>query len=110
MVESRYELIRQMEAAGETRVREALMRGGYATHLKPLVQEWLKKEEANRLALDQSEQLEIARSNKDAAWAAAEAAREAARHAKTANMIATLALVAAVIAIAVSIVGLFISL
>jgi hypothetical protein len=47
-----------------------------------------------------SEQIDIARSAKDAAW-------EAARAAQTANTIATIALIGAAMAIAVSIFGLF---
>lgn len=78
--------------------------------------QWLAEAEKWLLQIDradekvsQSENLEIARSAKDAAWEAANAARDAAREAKTANTIATLALIAAAIAIAVSIVAVFLT-
>lgn len=97
-----------MEQAGEKQVRNALQRGGYIGETASIAREWLENQRTQRMDDSQAEQLETAKSAKDAAWAAADAARDAAREAKTANMIATLALAAAVIAIAVSMVALFI--
>jgi hypothetical protein len=106
---SEHEIRRDLEAAGEEKVRNAYNRGAYSQsgELESFVRSWLENKKAGRDDAAQTEQLAIARSAADAAWAAAEAAREAAREAKTANRIATLALIAAVIAIAVAIVSVF---
>ena len=110
-------------AEGEATVRSRVGMGHhspYNAEHRALAVVWLDEMDRARDAeaaahndASQAEQIEIARSAKDAAWAAAEAAREAAReavrantHATTANRIASAALAAAVIAIAVSIYGL----
>jgi len=98
------------ERSGEAAVRQAIEDKFLTGGLRMSALAWLaRKEEARRLQSEasQAEQIDIARSAKDAAWAAAEAARDAANEARTANMTARLALAAAVIAIAVSIIGLF---
>lgn len=103
-----HEFRRQLEQAGEERVRNALSRGGYAGQHEVFARKWLSDAKVRREETASAEQLDIARSNKDAAWVAAEAARDAAREAKSANTIATLALIVAVIAIAVAVVGIFV--
>jgi hypothetical protein len=73
---------------------------------------WLaqKDEESERLRLaSQAEQIEIARSAKDAAWTAAEAALRAATAAERANTRATIALIIAAISIAITVASSFVS-
>lgn len=96
----------ELDRLGEEQVRENLLRKAYGDvgSKHDFVLEWLRVKESERKEASQSEQTEIARSAKDAAWAAAEAARDAAREAKTANTIAKTALAIAIIAIVVSIV------
>ena len=68
---------------------------------------WLAEgdhEEARLIDASQAEQLEIARSAKDAAWAAAAAAERAAAAAEKANTRATIALALAAISIAATII------
>ena len=106
----------ELETLGEESVRVRIMTGAYApkSAKRQLAEEWIRKKdqeraddlEARKLA-SQSEQIDIARDAKDAAWAAADAARDAAREAKKANIIATLALIAAIPAIAISLIALF---
>ena len=99
----------ELEEAGEDAVRQnlALGRYGRGRGRDIAATAWLARKDQEREAASKAESLEIARSTKDAGWAAAEVARYAAREAKNANTIATLALVAAVIAIAVSIISTF---
>ena len=88
------------EERGEEWVREGVAQCRWGERNLPFVQLWLERRESARNDASNAEQIDIARSAKDAAW-------EAARAAKSANTIATLALIAAVIAIAVSILGAF---
>lgn len=118
----RLQWLAELNDMGEQTVRD-LLANGRASSTKTLwAQQWLDEIDQERSdALDakreasQSEQTEIARSARDAAWSAADAAREAATAAreqalaaKTANTIATVALIAAIIAMAISIIGLFV--
>jgi hypothetical protein len=100
-------VVKDLERAGEAKVRDQMTRGLLDAQTEMVARKWLQVKERERADASQAEQIEIARSAKDAAWAAAEAARDAAREAKTANIIATLALIGAAIAIAVSIVAAF---
>jgi hypothetical protein len=72
---------------------------------------WLEgkdQESERRREASQAEQIEIARSAKDAAWAAALAAERAATAAEKANIRATIALVIAAISIAATIIGVWV--
>jgi len=92
----------RLEKLGEARVRLQIKGVGFSLPFQISALEWLAErddEARKRNEYSQSEQIDIARSAKDAAW-------EAARAARTANKIATAALIAAVIAIAVSIISL----
>lgn len=91
-----------LEKLGEDVVRERIIAKTYNDVRRGLAEEWLRLREEERMEASQSEQIDIARSAKDAAW-------EAARAAHNANIIATLALIAAAIAIAVSILAIFLS-
>jgi hypothetical protein len=74
--------------------------GGLPTQHNVTALEWLaeKHQEAARLAAaSQAEQIEIARSAKDAAWAAARAAEKANRRATAALMLAAISIVATII-------------
>lgn len=110
---TREEFWAELEEAGEEEVRARVNTGRYTSGNKKreLAQQWLDKKVHERAELSerrkeasQSEQIEIARSAKDAAWSAAEAARSAAaeareqsRMARAANIRATIALIIATI-------------
>lgn len=100
-----------LEVLGEAEVRKRAAMGLYGTSNKKrrYVDQWLDQLVRSRSDASQAEQIDIARSAKDAAWAAADAAREAAREARTANTIAKVALASAIVAIVVSIVGFFVN-
>jgi len=107
---AREEFWAKLDATGEEQIRLNLGRDVYgmpkaAHHV--WATEWLRQHDQARSDASHSEQIDIARSAKDAAWSAANAAREAAAEAKKANMIATLALIAAIPAIAISIIAIF---
>ena len=98
----------ELEEMGEAKVRKAAATRLYTGRHGGWTEEWLAARDQAQVTSDaavarasQSEQIDIARSAKDAAWAAARAA-------KNANMIATLALIAAAIAMAISVVTLFV--
>jgi len=105
-----------LEDSGEAQVRLMMHTGSMPVPYNARAIEWLSKKDHENQRLSeasQAEQIDIARSAKDAAWVAADAAREAAREAKkanqlaaSANRIAALALIAAAIAIVVSVMGL----
>jgi hypothetical protein len=121
---------RQFEEMGENQVRAKFQDWHHSLHTYAI--QWLAERDQESTRLDEvsrAEQIEIARSAKDAASeanalaaeanfiardaatsarAAADAAALNARAARTNNTIATLALIAAVIAIAISILGIFI--
>jgi hypothetical protein len=103
----------ELEALGEPKVGEFVAAGrwGKVGPRFELAKEWLRQKAELRRTASESEQTEIARSAKDAAWAAAEAAkeaavaaREAAREAKAANTRTTIMLAITVISIIVTIV------
>ncbi len=104
-------LFATLEKLGEDEVHRKLAIGDYGPHDRPqvaLVKEWLRKKaqervDAESLRNDASsrEQMDIARSAKDAAW-------EAARAAKAANTRATIALAIAAISIIVAIISFFV--
>ena len=94
----------KLDELGIDAVRAKLAAGVFGTKRRPVIEEWLRRQdqllasaEAERSAASNAEQLSIARSAKDAAWAAADAARDAARNAKNANAIAIGALIVATI-------------
>lgn len=81
------------ESHGEAKVRMLMQGGAWPQFLHLRAVQWLAKKDAEvsaRAEASQSEQINIARSAKDAAW-------EAARAAQTANKRATIALVIAAI-------------
>lgn len=81
---------KELEEAGEQAVRDKRAANLFASKKLGQIDEWLKRKDQDRRDLSQSEQIEIARSAKDAAW-------EAARAAKTANTRATIALAIAIV-------------
>lgn len=97
------EFLRQLDELGEAEVEIRIAQRVYGNRRKALAEQWLANQERSRNESSQAEQIEIARSAKDAAWEAARAARDANQHAKTANIIAAIALIAALISIAVTI-------
>lgn len=97
------------EGLGESELRRRINTGGWPQTLLALAMKWLDRrdQESERLKLaSQAEQIEIARSAKDAAWAAARAAERAATAAEAANRRATIAIVTAVVSIIITITGL----
>lgn len=102
------------EEAGEEVVRRNLALGHYGEVNGKRAKAWLSRIDRQRdserelLRVDQAnEQLEIARSAKDAAWKSAQASENAAAEAQKANLIATVAMIVSVIAIAVAVVSAF---
>lgn len=100
---------RSFEELGEAKVRQRLALKDFGDIEMRLAPEWLREKEEDRARLQaersdasQVEQIDIARSAKDAAWAAAEAARDAAREAKNANRLAVIANVIAAAAMIVA--------
>jgi hypothetical protein len=112
-------IIAQMEEKGEKQVRLLMASGGWPTQLNQIAVKWLreKDQEAERLKeTSQSEQAEIARSAKDAAWTAAKAAERASEAAnrqavaaERANTRATIALAIAAISMAATIISIWIA-
>lgn len=98
-----------LEELGEHEVRTRINAGKYSNLNRKLqlAQQWLDDKERLRSEVSQAEEIDIARSAKDAAWAAAEQAREANRQAKMANRIAIAALIVAIIAAICAIISLF---
>lgn len=125
-------MIRRFEELGPDAVRSALSSGSFPPSFNVHALEWLAKKDKEaqwRTEELRAEEIEIARSARDAALeantlavsandvareandiahAASASAARSAEAARTNNMIATLALIAAVIAIAISIIGIFI--
>jgi hypothetical protein len=117
------ELFAELEALGEAEVRIGVAKHiyGNATRKRLLVDEWLRSKERTRAEASASEEIEIARSAKDAAWEAAEAASRAATAAeraadtadraaviaKAANARATIAIILTAIMAAAAVIGLF---
>jgi hypothetical protein len=96
-------LIHQLDELGEDEIRLRLKAGNvYGKWKAAYLESELERRARARNDSSQTEQIEIARSAKDAAWAAATAAREANRHARSANAIAITALIVATAAIIVS--------
>ena len=96
----------RFEQIGVNQVRSQLPLWSGKIHLAAI--EWLAEKDQESLRLSESsqaEQTEIARSAKDAAWAAARAAERAATAAEKANTRATIALIIAVASIIASIIG-----
>jgi hypothetical protein len=93
-----------LDQQGEMLVRELYCSGEYDGPNKVWVEQWFVRNEIACKESPQSEDISVAQSAKDAAWAAAEAAREANGKASKANRIAIAAIVIAVIAVIVSIV------
>lgn len=87
----------QLEQLGEWEVRQRLGNRVWNTQRMTLASAWLERKKSERDGEAQSEQIAIARSAADAAWAAARAANKA-------NAIAVSALIIAIISIAVTLV------
>ena len=105
------------EGLGPEQVRLMLQNRSMNVAFEVHAREWLalKDQESSRVwDASQAEQISIARSAKDAAWAAAEAARESASEAKEANRLArqanttaTWAMIIAAIATGAALMALF---
>jgi hypothetical protein len=96
----------RLESYGVTQVRQMHLAGEWAPTLVSTVLSWLsKKDQEERLRVEdsQADQVEIARSAKDAAWAAARAAERAANAAEIANKRAVKAIIIAAISAVISI-------
>ena len=92
------EQLARFEEMGEDAVRILVHTKRFITSNERLAIKWLAQkdqESERRREASQAEQIDIARSAKDAAW-------EAARAAKTANAIAMIAVAMAIIAIVIS--------
>jgi hypothetical protein len=97
---------------GEAQVRLLMSTGGFPPQRNAHIIWWLAKQDEENQGVNeavQSEQLEIARSAKDASWVAANAAKRAALAAEAANKRATIAIVIAAVSIIVTGFGLWIS-
>ncbi len=102
------------EKLGIEQVRKNLGTNVWDHNKKDVAREWLTfkaqeqaEESERRNEASRSEQMEIARSAKDAAWAAADAARDAAKSARTANKTAMIALIIAAASASGTVIGLF---
>jgi len=96
------------ESHGEPKLRMLLQTGGWpqAFHLRTV--QWLARKDTaldNAKAASEAEQIAIARSSKDAAWASAAASERAARAAEGANKRSSIALVVAVLSALVAIIS-----
>jgi hypothetical protein len=108
-------ILNELKQLGEAEVRHQLAAGLFPlSHYEPALR-WIAEldrasaeESERRKDISQAEQAEIARSAKDAAWAAARAAERAAIAAEKANTRATIALIIAAISISATIIGIFI--
>ena len=99
-MENEHEQFRRFEEMGEKKVRLLLETKQLNRTVTLLAVEWLapKDQELVRLReASQAEQTEIARSDKDAAWAAARAAQKANTTATIALVIATISAIAAIV-------------
>jgi hypothetical protein len=104
--------ISYLEALGEAQVRRLISNGGLPDTLRPAAIKWLADidHDSERLKeASQAEQIDIARSAKDAAWAAARAADRAATAAEKANARATIALIIAIISVISTVVGIWLT-
>jgi hypothetical protein len=104
------EQLARFEEMGEAAVSLIVRTSGFATTNQRLAIKWLAQkdqESERRREASQAEQIDIARSAKDAAWAAARAAERAAKAAEKANIRATIALIIAAISIAVTLIGIW---
>jgi hypothetical protein len=103
-------MLAHLKKMGEKQVRLLLSNGGMPLPFHPVAFKWLTDidQELERVReASKAEQIEIARSAKDAAWAAARAAERAAKAAEKANIRATIALIIAAISIAATIIGIW---
>lgn len=88
-----------------------MQNGGWPQSLHLRTVEWLDRRDQDvtvRQEAYQAEQIDIARSAKDAAWASAKAAERAATAAEAANIRATRALIIAVVSAVITVLGLWI--
>lgn len=98
------------EGHGEPKLRLLMQNGGWPQSLHLKTVEWLARRDQDvsiRQEASQVEQIDIARSSKDAAWASAKAAERAAAAAEAANTRATTALIVAIVSIIITVVGLW---
>jgi hypothetical protein len=107
-VDDEAEILNELKQLGEAEVRHRLATNQFSLAYHPSALRWIEEldraadeESERRKDASQAEQTEIARSAKDAAWAAARAAEKA-------NIRATMALIIAAISIAATVVGIFI--
>jgi hypothetical protein len=101
----------RFDEMGEEAVRIHVHTFSFNTAHQRLAIKWLAKKDQElerRRDASQAEQIEIARSAKDAAWAAAMAAERAATAAEKANIRAIIALIIATISIIATVAGIWI--
>lgn len=87
-------LIAEFEELGEAEVREGLALGRYSMRRADAARTWLEGKAADRAHASLTEQIEIARSAKDAAWNSAKAAHSANTRATWALMVAIVSAIA----------------
>ncbi len=105
------EQLARFEEMGEEAVSILAHTAGFTTTNQRLAIKWLAQkdqESERRRESSQAEQIEIARSAKDAAWVAARAAERAATAAEKANIRAIIALIIATISIITTITGIWV--
>jgi len=98
----------KLDLLGVDEVRLRLATKKYGAHTVPLVREWLArqdqilaKEAKERASISETEQVDILRSSRDAAWASARAAEQA-------NSLSIGAIIVSVVALIVSTIALFV--
>src|SRR5881394_2624470 len=73
------ELYAMLEAAGETAVREKYAQSAYGTDKRPLVEEWLRRKQAERDSGREEIHIDLAKEANDIAKGSAKTARDAYR-------------------------------
>jgi hypothetical protein len=87
----------KLEEIGEPIVRLNIAAGIYNQTRLQLAQEWVARRDRARMEASQAEEMTIARSANEAAWAAARAAQSAKTRATAALVIATISIIATVV-------------
>jgi hypothetical protein len=103
--------LEHFERMGEAAVRMDINNDCFPHSIRALAINWLAQrdeESERRREASQAEQIDIARSAKDAAWAAAMAAERAATAAEKANIRAIVALIIATISIIATVTGIWV--
>ena len=104
--------LRRWEELGPDVVRTMLNTGGIVQALNVGTIEWLAEKDREALAkgtAEQQEQLDVAKSSRDAAWASAGAAKRSADAAEGANRRATIALVVAGLSMMVAVCAIYVA-